>query len=669
MPNINFIQTNFCSGEVSPQIEGRVDLAKYGNSAATLNNVFVRVFGGAYRRPGTYFVSSTNLSTSAVRLIPFQFSNTQAYVIEAGDTYFRFYKDSGLLMTTSTVAVEITSPYAAVSLFDIGYAQNADTLYTTHTGHPVRKLTRSSHYLWSLAEVDFIGGPWMPSNIDSGSYIKSTSFSIGATTVYASGNATFVAGHSGSLLRIGTSNGYVRITAVTNTTTASAVVVGALQSASATGFTDNWSWGAWSVKNGFPQAVLFFEQRLYFAGTKAEPQTVWGSTIQSYEDFTPGTDSSDAVSFTIADNQVNAIRWMSAGKSLVLGTLGGNFIMSSDTSSGPITPTNINIKKETSYGADLILPKRIGQGTIYVQRNNLTIRELAYKFEDDAQVANDITQYSDHITKSGIKDIDYQESPDGILWCVRKDGKMATLTRLAQQDVAAWSLQETQGSFLSVAVIPNGNEDQVWVATQRSCAYSATTTNGFIRLIEYFKPFIQPDNQDDSFYVDSGISYLGTGTYAKTVSGLDHLNSRIVSVLGDGAVFPDTQVTGGSITLSTSCNIIHVGLSYTSTIKTSRLEAGSVTGSTQGLIKRVYKSLVRLWRSLGCKVGTESSQDTVLFRDSSMAMDEPPTLFTGDKEIQFPAGWNKTAQVFITQSQPLPLNVLCVVSKVEISGD
>jgi hypothetical protein len=341
--------------------------------------------------------------------------------------------------------------------------------------------------------------------------------------------------------------------------------------------------------------------------------------------------------------------------------------MYSDTSSGPITPTNISIKKETSYGADLILPKRIGSAILYVQRNNLTIRELAYDFDTDSQLAKDATILSEHITQSGIKDMDYQEAPDGILWVVLKNGLMATMTRLADQEVLAWTRHETQGSFLSVAVIPNGDEDQVWVATQRSCKVTATTTNGYIKFVEYFKPFIQPSSQDDCFYVDCGLSYLGTGTYVKTVSNLSYLNSRIVSVLGDGAVFPDTTVTGGAISISQSCSTIHVGLSYTSTIKTSRLEAGSISASSQGLIKRIYHSIVRLWRSLGCQIGTPDKQDIILFRDSSMSMDEPPTLFTGDKEIAFPAGWDKKAQVYITQSQPLPLNILAIISKVEIS--
>lgn len=663
MSNINYIQTNFTSGEVSPQIEGRVDIAKYQNSAATLNNVFVRVFGGAYRRPGTYFVSETKLSTAPVRVIPFQFSNTQAYIIEAGHLYMRFYKDSGQIVSSSPV--EITTVYQSGSLFDIEYAQDADTMYVCHTGHPVKKLTRSSHYLWSLATVDFVGGPWEDDNANTAATMDASD-TAGAISVTAA-NYLFQTGHSGSLLRIGASNGYVRITEVVSTSLVSATVVKALASHAAT---NDWAMGAFNEYNGYPQAVQFYEQRLYFAGTRRQPQTVWGSVEQSYEDFTPGANSSDSVNYTIADNQVNAVRWMSAAKSLALGTLGGNFIMQSDTSSGPITPTSISIKKETVYGSDLIMPKRIGNATLYVQRNNLTLRELSYDFNTDSQLAKDVTILSEHITTSGVKDMDYQEAPDGILWVVLKNGKMATLTRLADQDITAWSRHDTLGSFLSVAIIPNGNEDQVWVATQRSTRYTATTTNGYIKMIEYFKPFILPENQNDCFFVDCGLSYANTTSKAVRVTGLDHLKGISVSILGDGAVYPNTVVdTAGAVSISKSCNNIHIGLPYTTTIKTSRLEAGTLAQSTQGLVKRIYHSTVRMWRSLGCQIGDGTTMDTVIFRTTQQSFGQAVALFTGDKGIEFPQGWNKNAQVYITQSQPLPLNILAVISKAEISTD
>lgn len=276
MANINYIATNFTAGEVSPQIEGRVDLAKYQNAASTLNNVFVRVYGGAYRRPGTYLASATKLSTNAVRIIPFQFSTTQAYIVEIGHQYFRFYMDSGILISTNPV--EISTVYNSSSIFQLQYAQDADTMYMTHSGHPIKKLTRSSHYLWSLASVDFTGGPWMPDNSDTAAFMKASG-SNGNVTITASGNATFVAGHSGAFLRIGTSNGYVKITEISSSTVALATVQQNTLNPGAINYTTNWAHGAWSVANGFPVAVSFFEQRLYFGGTKEEPQTVWGSVV------------------------------------------------------------------------------------------------------------------------------------------------------------------------------------------------------------------------------------------------------------------------------------------------------------------------------------------------------------------------------------------------------
>jgi hypothetical protein len=550
-------------------------------------------------------------------------------------------------------------------LFDIQYAQDADTMYVCHTGHPVKKMTRSSHYLWSLANVDFVGGPWEDANDNVAATMTPTD-TAGVIAVTAA-NYAFQTGHSGSLLRIGASNGYVRITEVIGTTLVSATVIKTLKG---TASTYDWAMGAFNEYNGYPQSVQFYEQRLYFGGTKRQPQTIWGSVEQSYEDFTPGSNASDSVNYTIADNQVNAIRWMMAGKSLALGTIGGNFIAASDTSSGPITPTSINIKKETVYGSDLINPKRVGNATLYVQRNNLTIRELIYDFNTDSQLAKDMTILSEHITTSGVKDMDYQESPDGILWVVLKNGKMATMTRLADQDIMAWSRHDTQGSFLSVAVIPNGNEDQVWVATQRSHRYSATTTNGYIRCIEYFKPFLLPENQNDCFFVDCGLSYSNTTSKAVRVTGLNHLKGMTVSILGDGAVYPNTVVdTAGAVSISKSCNNIHIGLPYTSTIKTSKLEAGTLTQTTQGMVKRVYHSIIRMWRSLGCQIGDGTTMDTVIFRTTQQSFGQAVALFTGDKEVAFPQGWNKAAQVYIIQSQPLPLNILAVISKAEISTD
>ena len=92
-------------------------------------------------------------------------------------------------------------------------------------------------------------------------------------------------------------------------------------------------------------------------------------------------------------------------------------------------------------------------------------------------------------------------------------------------------------------------------------------------------------------------------------------------------------------------------------------------GSSQGIIKRIYLATVRLYKSLGFKIGRDSKIDTGLFRDPSMPMDHPPELFTGDKTLAFPAGFDKDGQMTIIQDQPLPLNILAIIFKMDAADE
>src|SRR6266576_4350974 len=97
MGKANTIQSNFTAGEVSPLMYGRVDIGKYFNGAKTLQNIIVRLQGGALRRPGTRFVNSTKDSSKRSILRDFKFSDIQAYVLEFGEGYVRFYTNGGIV--------------------------------------------------------------------------------------------------------------------------------------------------------------------------------------------------------------------------------------------------------------------------------------------------------------------------------------------------------------------------------------------------------------------------------------------------------------------------------------------------------------------------------------------------------------------------------------------
>lgn len=95
------IQPSLSAGELSPGLHGRVDIARYQISLATCRNFITKASGGVTKRPGTMFLDEVKDSAAATRLIPFIYSTEVAYLIEAGDEYFRFYAGDALLLEAS----------------------------------------------------------------------------------------------------------------------------------------------------------------------------------------------------------------------------------------------------------------------------------------------------------------------------------------------------------------------------------------------------------------------------------------------------------------------------------------------------------------------------------------------------------------------------------------
>jgi hypothetical protein len=166
----------------------------------------------------------------------------------------------------------------------------------------------------------------------------------------------------------------------------------------------------------------------------------------------------------------------------------------------------------------------------------------------------------------------------------------------------------------------------------------------------------------DAFFVDSGLTYSGSAT--TTITGLNHLEGQTVQILADGSAHADKTVSGGSITLDRSVTKAHIGLGFTSFIKTLRLEGGANDGTSQGKIKRIHGVTARFVDTVGAELGPNiNNLDRIPFRDSSMDMNTAVPMFTGDKEISFPAGYEDEAQVVIQQSQPLPMTVLAIMRR------
>ena len=574
---------SFTAGELSPRMEGRTDFQKYYSAGTIINNFVVQPHGPVTRRPGSVFVSEVKNSAHNTRLIPFSFSTTQTYILEFGDQYIRFYKDSGQI-TSGGSAYEISSPYLHTEVFDIKFAQSADVMYITHPNHPTKKLSRTGHTNFTLATV---------------------SFTENSTTHLLNGTGNY------------------------------------------------------------PKCVSFFEQRLVFAGTINNPQTLWFSKSGDYENFTTGTADADAMIYTIASNQVNAIESIKATRTLIVMTTGGEFTVTSGATQDPITPTNLNIRKQSNYGSAGVDAVSVGNSTLFLQRAKRKIRELAYNFDTDSYIAPDLTILAEHITDSGVVQMDYQQEPFSIAWCVRDDGKLVGLTYNRLQDVVAWHGHDfggTNAKCKSVAVIDiDTAEDQVYVIVER------TIDGATKKYVEYLSTYDFNSSLTEFHFVDSGLAYSGSST--TTLSGLSHLEGQTVKVIVDGATHPDRTVSSGSISLERSATTAKVGLAFISTLQTMRLDEG-FRGTDQTKTKRIYDVTVRFFETVGAKVGpNETNLDEIPFRDSSASMTAPVPLFTGDKETEFPSDYGTDGFVLVKQEQALPMTILALYPRLETHDD
>jgi len=530
MANFAPIINSFTKGQLTPWMKGRTDTEPFFKGAEILENVLIRPFGGALRTPGTEFIAETKDSTKTSVLIPFVFSITQTYMIEAGDLYFRFYIDGGRLEVAS-VPVETVSPYSDSEVEAIQFAQSQDVSYLVHPDFKTRKLSRTAPTTFVLTEEVFFGGPFLDDNITA-TTITSTG-TTGSVTLTSSA-PIFTANHVGALWKMASTvgsppvQGYLRITGFTSTTEVSADVVEILSSAAAT---DEWAEGAWSDERGFPRSIVFHESRLWYGGTAFQPNKVWGSKSFLFDDFTPGSNDDDSVSRELPTRQLNSILWLSSEVLLVAGTSAGEFTLGAGSINEAMTPSNIVARSRTVEGSEPILPVRLRNRTFYVQRSGRKLLEFYYIFEFDNYDSKNPTLFSEYITGTGIRRMALQQNEDNIIWCVLNDGDIATMTREIDQQVASWTLQTTDGDYESVGSIPRENQrfDDVYVIVNRTIN---SVTKRYVEVFKNPRPFDELNNLDNRsrmFYLHSALKY---DAYQNTANDSIGLTLSAVSGVG-----------------------------------------------------------------------------------------------------------------------------------------
>jgi hypothetical protein len=419
-----------------------------------------------------------------------------------------------------------------------------------------------------------------------------------------------------------------------------------------------WSLPAFYSGN-YPRTVAMHEQRIWWAGTTREPSTLWGSEIDNFESFKVGAVASDSVKITLAASEGNRITWMhSQQNSLLIGTTGDEWTVSAADVGSAISATNLEAKRQSSYGSKYMRAVIVNDVLLFIQRNGRKVRELVYELNKDGWVAPDLTLLAEHITSGEIVEIAYQQQPDAVLWCARGDGTLIAMTYERDQKVVGWHRHTIadDADVESVATIyGNGTEDEVWMAVKRTV--SGQTYRTIERFPLLWRTQFDAESSANYRYLDGHVAFT-SGAAGRTVSGLAHLEGKTITVVQEGSSPITRTVASGAITVP-AATAGYLGLPYTSTLRPMKLDADFEDGTAQSRKKRIHQVVVRTLKSRGGEVRTNNGTWYAL----------ASTLTTGDQKIILGGAFGIDADVDVRQNEPYPMCIISILPKWDAYGN
>jgi hypothetical protein len=705
------IQEGFNAGELSPRMSGRPSSDRYRGGCYRLENFIPDIAGPAVKRGGTVYVQAVKNQANRTWLVRFELSPSEAYILEFGDLYIRFYTNRARL----GAPYEIVSPYALADLtnadggFAISYVQSGDIIYMACAGYAPRKLSRFAATNWTITEYDPTGGPFKDVNITTTTVYASAATGAGITLTASA--AIFTADHVGTLfyleqktvndvkawevgkavlvadVRRSQGKNYEAVNAATTGTITPIHTEGAVYDGDNgvqwTFLDPGYGWvRITAIGGGGTTATATVLSRLPGGAVGApNASTKWAHGAWSAAEGYP-----DSVAFYL-----DRLCWGRDG--LVYMSVAGDYENMQAREFG---------QQLTGSAIILPIPSRRGNRILWLEtiEAGLVVGTGADEWLVSPASRNEpmgpLNVAANPIGKVGSRQITPVSMFDAVVHVQRSGRKMRDLRYVIGEgasgsDISALSDHMAGQGFVSVAYQAEPYS-MIWAATVDGaligavyypelevlgwarfpldgaveCVQTIPSPDGRVddlwmivrrtisgttaRYVEYMRaPLTDIEAQEDAHYVDSGVIYDGASTV--TITGLAHLNGKTAAVLADGGTHPPRVVTGGQITLQEAASVVHVGLPYVAKLATMDLEAGAANGTAQGKIKRVIKGVVRLLRTLGGRAGpSEAKLDELMFREPSTPMGQATPLFTGDKEVTWPGGSERNARLWFVHA-------------------
>ncbi len=656
------IQTNFTAGEIDPLLRSRIDIKSYENGLETAQNVLCQPQGGITRRSGLRYInalpnSGTESAANGVRLVAFEFSTSDSYMLAFTHNRMHVYKNGALITNINgsgnsyldTSGVSLSS----ARLANMCWTQSADTLIVVHEDlAPIKIVRGGTDATWTASTISFDSIPKyaFTLSVSNPSGTLTPSAVSGKVTLTAS-SSVFSAGSVGQYINV-IPQGRAKIVQYTSGTVVNAITEFPFFNTSAIA-NGNWELesgyeNVWSAGKGWPRTVTFHQGRLYFGGSKSRPSTVWGSKVGIFFDFegTEGLDD-DSVEATLDTNTFNAITDIISGRDLMIFTTGGEFYVPQQGLE-PITPTSFFVSTTGRAGSKQgIRVQQLESGVLFIQRQGKILSEIAYSDTQLTYLTSKISLLSGHLLKNPTRmalrrAVDTDEN-DLLLITNATDGSIAAYSIMRSQNVIAPSEFVTAGGeFLDVGV----DITTIYVVVKRTISGTA----------QYYV-----ERFDHTLLTDSA----KTGGVASTVS-MSHVIGKEVNVLLDGIVQANQTVPGGgTVTFPrASASSYEVGLPIVVQATTMPIDLKIQSGTRLGFKKRIVEVNALVYETQNMVInGIE-----VPFRsfDTASTLDADVPDYTGTKVLHGILGYSNEAKITITQNAPLKLTLLGLEYKVGV---
>lgn len=678
------MQNNFNGGIISPEMYGRSDQVKYQSGVADCNNMLVLPHGALDFRNGFEYVNQFN---RPFRLIPFIYSDEQAIAIILCPPYAYFSTLGQMLLNAGgTALLQVAIPYTAADLPGIRYTQSGDVVTMTHRNHAPRLLQRLGPTSWAMNTVSSSPSIAAPANASVTAFMPNTSGAHPIIHYYCvtawkgteeSPKKEMVAAANDLSIRPNTnsiewdavpgaekytvykrqSGVYGRIAETTELTMVDDYIEA--DTTLTPSFVRN-------VFASYPVAVSYIQQRKVYGGGANTPQALNMSRAGTEDVFTfsiPMQDD-DAIQFRIAGRDGNGIQHLVPMNDLLILTSASAWKVSSNSA---ISPIDLMVYPQSNTGANQCTPLLADNVCIFSSDQTGRIHELSLSAnKSGAYQTVELSLMCPHLFDGyTIVDQAITRNPFTCAYFVRNDGVLIGLTYDPVQQVFGFHKHTAAngGLIKTVTVIPEEGQSSLYLGIQRG-----TSTELFLERFRMRRSF----NKIYENHLDCSIVKTFS-TETTTVTGLDWLNGKSVSVVADGTLeLEDYVVTGGTITVLNPSKVFIIGLPYEGSFDTLPLY-----GAYQGFNPLKPKSLTelhfRVYKSASIFAAQFylSASGTLLDKpyvakstESKARLDEPyntaPDLYTGLMNIPIYGTPEKDLQVRISQKKPMPLTVQAI---------